>query len=250
MAETDLHRDWMFRIIELLRQRYRGKQVYISGNLFLYYHDGNPHRCVSPDAIVVKGIDPRSRRIYKVWEEGKVPDVVFETTSDSTKNNDSETKFQLYAQLGIPEYFLFDPTSDYLDPPLRGYRLSKGGYLEILPDANGRLTCEQLDLWVELNPDNDLVFRDRPTGAVLLTNAEAAFETAVRTAAERDNVAAQLETAEVRRLTAEEQHLFAEDRRQLAEERYAIAEERRQLAEERIRHLEAEIARLRSNPAD
>ena len=30
MGETDLHRDWMFRLLEIFRQRYRDQQVYIA----------------------------------------------------------------------------------------------------------------------------------------------------------------------------------------------------------------------------
>ena len=33
MGETDLHRDWMVRILEILRHRYRGQRVYIASDL-------------------------------------------------------------------------------------------------------------------------------------------------------------------------------------------------------------------------
>ena len=36
MGETDLLRDWMFRILELLRFRYRGQRVYIASDLLVY----------------------------------------------------------------------------------------------------------------------------------------------------------------------------------------------------------------------
>ena len=98
MAETDLHRNWMIRIIDILQHRFEGQQVYVSGNLLLYYVEGDPTKSVSPDALVVKGVAPGLRRTYKVWEEGKAPDVVFETTSDSTRQNDTQKKFELYAQ--------------------------------------------------------------------------------------------------------------------------------------------------------
>ena len=110
-GESDLHRDWMIRIIELLRQRYRGQRVYVSGNLLLYYEQGDPSHFVVPDAMVIKDCDPGRRRIFKVWEEKRVPNVVFETTSRSTKREDSSYKTLLYQQLSIPEYFLYDPTT-------------------------------------------------------------------------------------------------------------------------------------------
>ena len=33
MGETDLHRDRMFRLLEIFRQRYRDQQVYIASDL-------------------------------------------------------------------------------------------------------------------------------------------------------------------------------------------------------------------------
>ena len=55
MGETDLHRDAMIRHIELLRHYYEGQQVYVSGDLLVYYEQGNPKKFVVPDAFVVKG---------------------------------------------------------------------------------------------------------------------------------------------------------------------------------------------------
>jgi hypothetical protein len=36
MGETDLHRDWMVRILDILRYRYRGNRVYVASNLLVY----------------------------------------------------------------------------------------------------------------------------------------------------------------------------------------------------------------------
>ena len=42
MAETDQHRDVMMRTIGTLQARYaRNRKVYVSGNLLLYYVEGN-----------------------------------------------------------------------------------------------------------------------------------------------------------------------------------------------------------------
>ena len=134
MGETDLHRDWMVRIIELLKYRYRGQRVYVSGDLLVYFEEGNPRQFVVPDAFVVKDSDPGRRRVYKLWEEGKAPDVVVETTSQGSRQEDTLVKPKLYARIGVREYFLYDPTADYLDPPLRGFRLADEGYEAIEPD--------------------------------------------------------------------------------------------------------------------
>jgi Uma2 family endonuclease len=92
MGETDDHRDQMYRHIDLLRHFYRGQQVYVSGHLLVYYEQGNPRKFVVPDAFVVKGVAPQKRRIYKIWVEGKSPEVVIETTSRKTRRKDTQDK--------------------------------------------------------------------------------------------------------------------------------------------------------------
>lgn len=196
MGETDLHRDWMIRIIELLKHRYRGQRVYVSGNLLLYYEEGDPSHFVVPDAMVIKDCEPGRRRTFKVWEEGRVPSAVFETTSRSTKREDSSYKTQLYEQLRIPEYFLYDPTADYLRPPLQGWRLNGEHYQLIEADASGRLQCQELGVWLRLE-DGDLVMYDCQTGARLLSEAEAEHA-----AFEAERAAREAAEAEVRRLRA------------------------------------------------
>jgi Uma2 family endonuclease len=129
MAETDLHRDEMIYVIEALQEHFRDvPDVYVSGNLLLYYVEGEPRYSISPDALVAKGLaDAKSRRdIYKVWEEGRSPCFVMEVTSRSTRQEDLRKKKDLYRQLGVDEYFLFDPREEYLEPPLQGFRLVNG----------------------------------------------------------------------------------------------------------------------------
>ncbi len=135
MGETDEHRDEMVREIELLRRFFEGQCVYVSGNLLVYYQQGNSKRFVVPDVFVVKGLEPRRRRVYKLWVEHQAPDAIVEVTSRKMKKTDSITKPKLYRRLGVKEYFLFDPTQDYLDPPLQGYRLADGKYRRIAADA-------------------------------------------------------------------------------------------------------------------
>ena len=171
MGETDDHRDAMVRHIELLQHYYRGQDVYVSGDLLVYYQQGNPKKFVVPDAFVVKGLRPGKRRIYKTWVEGKVPDVVIETTSRKTRPKDTRVKPELYARLGIKEYFLFDPHQEYLDPQLQGYRLTPDGYHRIESDSDGALVSEALNLRLSV-ADGQLQFHRCDTGERLLTAAE------------------------------------------------------------------------------
>jgi Uma2 family endonuclease len=155
MAESDLHRDRMFYNIETLKGRFANRpDVYVSGNNFLYYAQGKPRKCVSPDCYVVFGVANRPRPLYKTWEEGgHLPDVVIELTSKTTRVQDTRHKFRLYEQvLRIPEYFLFDPLGDYLNLRLQGYRLEQGVYVPI-PLIEDRLQSIRLGLDLVLSGD-------------------------------------------------------------------------------------------------
>jgi Uma2 family endonuclease len=152
MAETDWHRDLMVELIHTLKAFYATQPlVYVSGNLLLFYEQGNRRRHVSPDVFVVKGVPKHDRPNYLVWRERKAPDLVIEITSSSTRREDVRKKFDLYQDiLRVREYFLFDPDADYLDPPQQGYRLARGRYTPIRPVA-GRLRSRVLGLHLERN---------------------------------------------------------------------------------------------------
>jgi Uma2 family endonuclease len=140
MAETDLHREEMVDLIAGLQRRYRpAPDVYVAGNLFFYFRQGDPRAVVAPDVFLVRGVPKGRRRVYKLWEEGKVPALVIEVTSDSTRNEDLTDKKRTYERLGVEEYFLHDPLGDYLNPRLQGHRLSGSRYKAMRPMADGSL---------------------------------------------------------------------------------------------------------------
>ncbi|MDW8364910.1 MAG: Uma2 family endonuclease [Abditibacteriales bacterium] len=210
MAETDTHRNQMTDLIEALKDFYRdAPDVYVSGNLLLYYEEGNKHKRVAPDVFVVKGVSKQERRTYLVWVEGKGPDVVIELTSKKTRLEDQQRKRILYEQvLQVSEYFLYDPTEDYLQPPLQGYRLVRGIY-QPMALRSGRLRSRELGLELGIE-EGRLRLYDVRTGQRLLTPAEQA-------AARRQAEAARQQ-----------------------------AEAARQQAEAARRQVEAELARLRA----
>ncbi len=188
MGETDEHREAMIRHIQILQQYYRGQQVYVSGDLLVYFEEGNPRKFVVPDAFVVKGIAPHRRRIYRTWIEGKAPDVVIETTSRKTCRKDTEEKPLIYARLRVKEYFLFDPDEEYLNPPLQGYRFTGDKYEPIAPSAAGCLVSQELGLRL-CSVKNKLQFYRLDTGKRLRAPTE-------RAAAEARRARAQAERAD------------------------------------------------------
>ena len=186
MAETPLHMRVMWDLIQMLIAWFSSdSMVYVWGNMFLYYEEGDASKNVSPDVMVIKGVaKDKFRDTFKVWEEGgKTPNAIIEVTSKSTSENDEVDKFHLYQDvLRVEEYFLFDPRAEYLKPPLKGFRLVKGKYQPIKAVA-GRLPSKVLGLHLERN-GQELRLYDPRTGVWLPTPAEA------RTRAEAERVEA------------------------------------------------------------
>jgi Uma2 family endonuclease len=176
MGETDQHRlEMQAFVLEVLEDLFAADpDVYVAGNNFVYFTEGAPEDCVSPDAYVVKGVARRPRDCYKVWEEGgKTPCVVVEVTSRKTHREDRAHKLEIYRDdLRVREYFLFDPRGEWVRERLRGFRLRKGVYSPIEP-VKGRLPSKELgvDLLVK---ERHLRFLDPKTGAILPTLRERA----------------------------------------------------------------------------
>jgi Uma2 family endonuclease len=207
MAETEIHRDDMIDLIQTLQDHYaETPKVCVSGNMLMYYEEGNRRKHVSPDVFVTLGIPKKERENYLIWEEGKAPDAVIEVTSKSTKREDQKKKHDLYQDvLRVREYFLFDPTQDYLKPPLQGFRLEGDEYIRIEP-VDGRLPSEVLGLHLERD-GKELRLYNPETRSRLPKPRERqkAAEQRAETAKLREETAKlRAETAEQRAKTAEE----------------------------------------------
>jgi Uma2 family endonuclease len=200
MAETEIQWQIMVDLTETLQDRYADNpRVYVGSDLMMCYEEGNKTKHVAPDVFVVFGVDKRPRRLnYIVWEEGKAPDVVIEVTSKTTRKTDQTRKQELYRTvLKVGEYFLFDPTEDYLRPSLQGYRLMGTEYAPI-EAVGGRLSSELLGL--ELGRvGEELRFFDPATGERLPTRSERSEQTD-RTLAENARLRHEIE--ELRRRLA------------------------------------------------
>ena len=173
LGETEVHRDDMMDLIETLKHRFADvDDFYVSGNLLLYYIEGDKHRHVSPDVFVVRGVPKTPKRdYYLLWEEGHEPDLAIELTSKSTRHEDQRQKFLLYRDvLHVREYFLFDPRQDYLKPSMQGYRLIDEEYYPIAP-IDGRLPSEVLGVHLERIGEELRLF-DPETGRLLPTPRE------------------------------------------------------------------------------
>ena len=211
--------------------------VYVSGDLLIYYEEGNPRARVAPDVFVVFGVPKRKRPIYKLWEERVAPAFVMEVASRGTWREDEGQKAKLYERLGVREYWQYDPTGEYLGLKLKGRRLVGGAYepqpvVEYL-DGTVLLRSETLGLDFRVKGE-EMYFFEPETGERILNVLE---QDAARRAAEAR--ASALEAAADRAADAESRADVAEARRDAAESRADVAEARAETAEARIAELEA-----------
>ncbi len=172
MAETDLHRDLMIDLISALDVHFKDDpEVYVSGDLLIYYVEGDRTKRVAPDVFVVRGVPKHRRRIYKLWEEARAPEVVIEVSSRGTIRNDTQKKAPLYARWGVREYYLFDPEYDWLPDGLAAHRLDDGIYEDMeIKDGVVHSAALGLDL---VDTGATLRLRDPRTGQFLPTLLEA-----------------------------------------------------------------------------
>ena len=222
--------------------------VRVNGNTLIYYMQGNPQISVSPDCYVVTGLSPEQQEninrnnTYRLWEVGKPPDFVMEIASENTKSNDLIGKRELYARLGIGEYWRYDQTGgDFYGEPLVGERLIDGEYqrIRMREDEDGRLWARSDALNLDLYWDDvELRFWDPVAEKWLLKPRE---ERAGRLAAEE-----RADQERAGRLAAESRADQEQAARLAAQEQAAQEQAARQAAEERAQELEAQLARLQT----
>ena len=245
MAVSDDHRRVLTRILRLLEQFFRETpDVYVSGDLLMYYLQGDPRKVVAPDVLVSFGIGQKRRRTYLVWEEGKLPDFVMEMASETTYRNDLTEKMSLYAALGIPEYFLCDIEGLYLPSPLMGFTLVDGVYEPIRAAVDGSVHSSVLGLDFHLHLD-DVRLYNPVTQQWVLTPEEAAEVRADRESARADQEASarQQESARADRESARaDQESVRADREAITRQQESA---RAEAAEAEVAALRAELARLR-----
>jgi Uma2 family endonuclease len=199
--------------------------VLAAGNCPVYYTAENGgQRIFRPDLLVAFGVNPitiRQRNGYFISRVEKPPDFILEIASVSTFRNDLGPKRNLYARLGVEEYWRFDATTVYYPEPLAGERLQDGIYspLPVSRDLDGIIRGYSPLLGLFLCWDQaDLRFFDPATGEFLRT------------------------------LNESESALFAERiGREAAEHRADALEDRAATDQARIRSLEEELGRRQAD---
>ncbi len=218
-----------------VRFRYEPREdVFVGMDMLVYYREGEEPKSVVPDLFVSFDVPSYVRDIYRIEEEGKPPDWVLEVASPTTFEYDVGDKKDLYEEIGVGEYWVYDPQGDMHDPRLRGWVLGSAGYQELSdlgrPGVPVALWSEALAL--ELHFDgSDLRAWDPAIPGYLPRIRE---ETRARQAAERrgDIAEAKLEVESLAR--------------QAAEQRAETEARARREKDARIAALEDELQRLRN----
>jgi Uma2 family endonuclease len=151
LAETQEHSWAILMTLNLLSQYLAGKQAVVFANQFFYYLENKPRARVAPDVMVIFDIPVKMYGNYKLWEGQQTPSIIFEMTSAGTKETDWNFKKMLYEQLGIQEYWMFDPYGEWIPEQLRGYRLNEEGLYQPIRD-----NCSEV-LQLRLQPQDYLL---------------------------------------------------------------------------------------------
>ena len=233
--ESEWHVAAMGLLIDILRYHWRERRdIYVAGNMFVYFAPDQvkTRDFRGPDFFVVKGVrDNHMRHSWVVWEEdGLTPDYVIELASESTVKFDLGGKKSIYERiLKTPEYVVYDPNRERL----RGWRLVRGRYEELAPDARGWLWSEELGLWLGV-------------AAYRFINQTTAVKV-LRFFDEGGELLPTPHEAEARRAEAEAQRAEAETQRAEAEaQRAEAATQWAEVEAAARRAAEAEIARLQA----
>lgn len=206
--------------------RERGRNVYVSGNLPVYYPDES---MFSPDVIAVLDVDPHPRPSWIVSHEGgRGLDFALEVIVSGRRRKDLRDNVVRYARLGIAEYFVFD----FARQNLVAYRLVESDrYERQLPQA-GHYFSEVLGLNLSLD-----------AGRLRFSYGEAALPAPAELLERLSLLAndAEQRATELARTLEEEQRLREEEQRLREEE-----QRRREAAEAALSRVQTELEALQS----
>ncbi len=259
-------------LIFALSRYFRGrlKNLFMDTNIPIRYDPGNRRVFIAPDICVSFDVDMLAIRdtdsdSYDMWEMGKPPEFVLEVASPSTYRKDLYEKPDIYAYLGVDEYWMFDPRGGELyGQALAGYRLVDGRYepIETTPNEQGfdsgysdalgiRLCAVERSRQDEiLTVQPDFVFMQEHYNAAfyaLLQDTETGLYILNEYGFMRQHSLAETraDTAEARADTAQARADTAEAQANTAQARADTAEARADRAEGELEAALEEIARLR-----
>ena len=155
--------DWQFTAIlgavDGLRVHFAERpDVYVFGDMFIYYTEEDPEQSVAPDVCVAFGVPKHKRMVYKVWEEGTMPHFVMEVASQRTWRDELGPSGRCTSGLASRKYWRFDPRGEFFHPALQGLSLDEGRYRPIAERVrDGRREIPSAVLGLTLRAEQGLV---------------------------------------------------------------------------------------------
>lgn len=203
VSESDIHRMAAAYLDQSLRRHFRSQpDVYVSANMFVYYQKGDrEERVVSPDVFVCFGASKKLRKRYLTWREGTAPQVVFKITSDSSRLSDQGDKRAKYTEMGVEEYYLFDPFGEWIPGKFRAYRREGD---ELVPVVAGQ-RCHSPRLGLDLVVEDTLLRLVEPKSGRRLPTPEELEATVREAEARAGDAEARAEEERTRRVALEEE---------------------------------------------
>lgn len=200
--ESYRHLKQLILLLTCLERLWQERQdFFVGANMSIYYSTRQlkSEDVKGPDFFVVLNTERRERKSWVVWaEDGKYPNLILEVLSDSTAKNDRGLKKQLYQDVfRTPNYFWFDPyTLEFA-----GFKLTYRRYEEIIPNEQGWLWSDELQLYLGILGEQLRFFTS--VGELVLTPEEAeavsnqrAQQAEARAEAERQRAEAERQRAD------------------------------------------------------
>ena len=173
-------------VMSILLARYADDPtVLCSSQANVIYDSRVPGSYLAPDLFIVFGLETDSRAIewgrrsYRIDEWGPTPAFVLEVASASTASRDLNEKRDIYARMGVQEYWRLDRYVEYYGEPVAGETLVDGQYhrFEVHTDANGDVWSRSQVLGVDFvyRAEDEyprFLLRDSSTGEWLHTLEE------------------------------------------------------------------------------
>ncbi len=201
----------------------RRADIFLDADTIICYDRRDLNVRVSPDVYLAFGVDARAirpRKLYLPWEVGKPPDWALEIASSSTGREDVGRKRRIYARIGIPEYWRFDPTGgDYHGQALGGERLVEGVYqpIELTTEPDGVLKGYSPVLGMSLCWNDGWPRFYDPRAGAYLESWEHVSEARLDAEARADDAEARADDAEAQAAVEQAARLSAEARADRAE---------------------------------
>lgn len=205
MPDKDEHRDVISNLKHALEYWFKDSTgVYVVSDMAVYCHFPHVRISVTPDLMVCMNAGDKHRRdSWIAGDEGEsVPEFVLEVISNPTRSFDHGKKRDKYRDIGVLEYWRFDPTPRRSEPKghLIGDKLEDGQYVPIDEDHSKLLG---LDFVITNDPLS--TYRQRPHKLLRLSDPITGkmLETPMEANSRADAAEARADDERRRRITAE-----------------------------------------------